>query len=155
MKSSLQSLSVFIFLAVNFAASSAEPKKTESINDRPGPRLIPKKLKQTKPFQHKNFIIGCLVESVEGRRTLVVRISRSGEELPALQHKDVKVVAKDLNGKPIEMRGKDPEAFVGEMGNSLGRTAFLYFSLNDSDDPVDVEVGYGGERPTFRLEGVK
>jgi hypothetical protein len=56
MKSTLQSLSVFVFLAVNIAESSAEPQKSESINDSARPSLDSvKMLKQTKPFLHKDF----------------------------------------------------------------------------------------------------
>jgi hypothetical protein len=155
MKSSLQSLSVFVFLALNIAASSAEPEKSESINDSARPSLDSvKMLKQTKRFLHKDFSVDCLVQSMEGRRSLVVRISRSGQP-PAIKYKDVKVIAKDSNGKAIEMRSKDPEARIISFGDLRGRTAFLSFALNDSDDPVDVEVSYGGERPTFRLEDVK
>ena len=156
MKSSLQPLSVFVSLAVNIAELSAEPQKSELINDSARPSLDSvKMLKKTKPFLHKDFSVDCLVQSVEGRRSLVVRISRSGPKPPAIKYKDVKVIAKDSNGKAIEMGSKDPEASMVQVGDLRGRTAFVSFALKDSDDPVDVEVGYGGERPTFRLEDEK
>ena len=104
-------------------------------------------------MKHKYAIVDCVVQSWNGRRQLVVRISRAGEDLPPIRFKDVLVTSTNANGKEIKLKGNyKADEILGETGDPRGRTAYIHFDLFDSDQPAQVVVSRGPEMAHLVIE---